>query len=321
MYIMQVNTCIQLVRGKELAVKTILIFSGLIFLLALVATATGIFYQTPGSPFEYTTVRGERVVYQGSGLYRYDPAWFAREGIVWDVVNLSIGLPLFALAIFLTYRGSTRGRLLLCAMLFYFFYVYLMAATGNSMNLLFLVYVAIFALSAVTFFLTLNTIDVAHLPAAASSHFPRRLFIGYTLLVGCVLVVLWTGRVVPILLSGRFPPDTAGLTTLQSQAIDLGLVVPLMLATGILLWRRSMWGYLLAGISLGYGVMMSISLPAWIAIPLIQDGKVNLLEASPLLLICLAGPLLAALYYANLPGEKLPGSASAAYAGSLQQKA
>ncbi len=48
--------------------------SGAVFLLVLIATATGIFYQTPGSPIEYTTVRGEQAIFQGSGLYRYDPA-------------------------------------------------------------------------------------------------------------------------------------------------------------------------------------------------------------------------------------------------------
>jgi hypothetical protein len=54
--------------------KKHILLSVLIFLLVLVATATGIFYQTPGSPIEYTTVRGEQVIFQGSGLYRYDPA-------------------------------------------------------------------------------------------------------------------------------------------------------------------------------------------------------------------------------------------------------
>lgn len=68
------------------------------------------------------------------------------------VINLSIGLPLFAVAIYLSQRNSMRGRLLLGGLLFYFFYVYAMAMTGHAFNRLFLVYVAIFALSAVAFF-------------------------------------------------------------------------------------------------------------------------------------------------------------------------
>lgn len=46
---------------------------GLIFLLVLVATTTGVFYHTPESCIESLTVRGQHAVFQGSGLYRYDP--------------------------------------------------------------------------------------------------------------------------------------------------------------------------------------------------------------------------------------------------------
>lgn len=93
--------------------KKCLVLSLMVFMLILFVSAAGVFYRTSGSPFRYATVRGETVVFQGNGLYRYDPAWFAREGIVWDAVNLFIGLPLLAAAIYLTFRGSLRGRLLL----------------------------------------------------------------------------------------------------------------------------------------------------------------------------------------------------------------
>lgn len=276
---------------------------GLIWLLVLVATGTGIFYQTPGPRIEYVTVRGEQALFQGTGLYRYDPAWFAREGVVWDVINLFIGLPLFAVAIYLSQRNSLRGRLLLGSLLFYFFYVYLMAMTGYAFNRLFLVYVAIFALSAVAFFLNLHNIDVAHLPAQVSARFPRRLFIGFTFAVSAVLVFLWLGRIVPIMANDRFPPDIAGLTTLVSHGIDLGIVVPLMLSAGILLWRRSPWGYLLTSVSLGYGLLMSITLPAFIVVPLVQDGKVLLIEATPLLAVSLVGLALAGMFYRDVQHE------------------
>ncbi len=280
--------------------KNITLPSALIFLLVLVATVTGIFYHTPGSPIEYVTVRGEQAIFQGSGLYRYDPAWFAREGVVWDVINLFIGLPLFAVAIYLSQRNSMRGRLLLGGLLFYFFYVYIMAMTGYAFNRLFLVYVAIFALSAVAFFVNLYGIDVSSLPARVSTRFPRRLFIGFTFVVSAVLTFLWLGRIIPIMVNDRFPADVTGLTTLVSQGVDLGMVVPLMLSTGILLWRRSPWGYLLTGVSLSYGLMMSVTLPAFIIVPLIQDGKTTLIEAMPFSVVSLAGLYLFGRFYWNM---------------------
>jgi hypothetical protein len=210
---------------------------------------------------------------------------------------LTCALPLFAAAIVLSQRNVLRGRLGLCGMLFYFVYKYLMYAVMVAFNPLFLVYVAIFALSALAFFLNLGGIEVTRLPAHIAARFPRRLFIGFTLVMSAALVLLWLGRIIPYTLAGRFPDEFGGLTTLVTQAFDLGMVVPLLLATAILLWRRSAWGYLLAGISLTFGFIMSITLPAWIAVPLIQAGQLNLIEAAPFTLLCLVGLYVAGRFF------------------------
>jgi hypothetical protein len=69
--------------------KALIWLSSLIAVLVLVAAA-GVFYQTPGAHISFVTVRGEHATYQGSGLYRYDPASVAREGVVWDVIDLCL---------------------------------------------------------------------------------------------------------------------------------------------------------------------------------------------------------------------------------------
>ncbi|HWQ84298.1 MAG TPA: alpha/beta hydrolase [Anaerolineales bacterium] len=199
----------------------------MIFVLVLAATAVGIFYHTPGASIEFTTVRGERAVFQGSGLYRYDPAPLADEGVVWDAINLLIGLPLFAVAIYLSQGNSMRGRLLLGGLLFYWFYAYLQLMVTYSFNFLFLDYVTIYALSAVSFFMNLHDIEVARLPAQVSERFPRRLFIGFTFVVSIMLVFLWLGRILPVMASGRFPPELAGLNTLITRGVRFGHGRPL----------------------------------------------------------------------------------------------
>src|SRR2546429_4567031 len=277
--------------------RTLTLFTGAILLLVLIAAATGIFYQTTGAHINFVTVRGEYATYQGSGLYHYDPASVALEGIVWDVIDLCLALPLFIVAIVLTWRGSLRGQLLLGGMLFYFFYKYMQYAVMLSFNPMFLVYVAIFALSAVAFFLNLGGIKVSSLPAHISTNFPRWLFIVFTLVMSAALIVLWLGRIIPYTLAGRFPDELAGLMTLVTQAFDLGMVVPLLLSTAVLLWRRSIWGYFLGGASLTFGFVMCITLPAWIAVPLIQAGQMNLIEAVPFLLLCLIGLFVAGRFF------------------------
>jgi hypothetical protein len=200
--------------------------------------------------------------------------------------------------------------LLLAGLLFYFFYVYLMATVGVAFNDLFLVYVLIFALSAVLFFLNLSNIDIERLPTQISTRFPRRLFIGFVFTVATVLTILWIGRILPIMQADKFPSDIAGMTTLVSQGVDLGIVVPLALAAGVLLLRRSPWGYLLAAITLTHGLMMFISIPAWIVVPLVQSGKINLFEATPFVVLSLTGIVLAGLFYRNVhetPSESMSG--------------
>jgi len=277
---------------------------GLIGLLALSATATGVFYQTQGAHIEYVTVRGEPATFQGSGLYQYDPASVAREGIIWDAINLFIGLPLFATATFLTMRNSLRGRLLLAGLLCYFFYVYLMYATMMAFNRLFLVYVAIFSLSLVAFMFNLQDIDVSRLPMQVSARFPRGLFTGYSIALSTALILLWSRLIVSIMIPNQFPAELAGMNTLETQALDLGLIVPLALAAGILLWRRSAWGYFLTAISVTHGVMMFITIPTWIAVSLIQEGKIDLIAAVPFLMGSLMGLALAGMFYRSVQEEK-----------------
>lgn len=135
------------------------------------------------------------------------------------------------------------------------------------------------------------------MPDHISASFPRWLFIVFTLVMSVALIVLWLGRIISYTLAGRFPDELAGLTTLVTQAFDLGIVVPLLLSTAILFWRRSIWGYFLGGISLTFGFVMCITLPAWIIVPLIQFGQMNIVEAVPFLLLRLIGLFVAGRFF------------------------
>jgi hypothetical protein len=289
--------------------KRHLVLYVLVFLLILGATTAGIFYRTPEPRIEHTTVRGQVAVFQGSGLYRYDPVVVVREGVIWDVINLCIGLPLLAAAVILALRGSLRGRLLLGGLLAYFFYVYLMYATMMAFNPLFLVYVAVFSLSLVGFFLNMSRVEIAALPSHFSERFPRAVFIVFSLLLSAALLLLWIGRIIPIMMTGQFPEELAGVGTLETQALDLGLIVPLALSSAILLWRRSPWGYFLTSVAITFGFMMFITIPAWIVVPLIREGTVNLVEGIPFFLLSLIGLVLVVLFYRSVAGHKGSGTA------------
>lgn len=267
--------------------------------LVIVATAWALGHPGQGgTEIRLPTVAGDIAVYLGSGLYAHDPVAVAREALVWDGVNLLIGVPALLVAAASAARGSSRGRLVTAGLAAYFTYVYLMYATMSALNPLFFVYAAIVATGASTTALHLAGLDPR--AVAAALPLPRRLVVGYLLGTATLLVALWTARVAAILATGHFPPALAGMATLETQAIDLGLVVPFLAWSAILLWRRSPWGTPLAAMALAFGAMLDLAIPAWIVSGL-RAGGGNWREALPMLLVSAAGVALAVLALRRAP--------------------
>jgi hypothetical protein len=229
-----------------------------IFVLALFATSMGLFYQSPGEPYEFTSHRGETVTINGSGIYANDTVSMAAQQQGNDLVTLFVGLPLLAISTWQAFRGSLRGRLLLTGTLGFFLYTYMSMSMLTSYNALFLVYVALFTLSLYGFILSMLSFDVRELPDRFSDRLPRRWIAGLLIFVGGFLTIAWLGRIVPPLLSGELPA-LENTTTLVIQAMDLGLIAPLVILAAILLLKDNAWGYLLASVALMKGVTMGLA--------------------------------------------------------------
>jgi hypothetical protein len=252
--------------------KTILILSALVALLAAVAAGAGVFGQGQGSPVPFTTPRGDTVLIQGHGLYRFDSVSGAAQAESVDTVTLVLGIPLLLLSIGLAGRGSLRGRLLLSGTLGYFLYTYTSVAFMQAYNPLFLLYVTLFSLSLFTFVLSLMSFDIKALPAYFSEKIARIPVAGFLFLIGAFLALNWIGNVIlPALASGHAPDRLDSYTTLVIQAMDLGLIVPAAFLAGVLWLRRSVFGYLLVPVLLVKGMTMSAALFAMI-VGMIQAG-------------------------------------------------
>jgi hypothetical protein len=165
-----------------------------------------------------------------------------------------------AVAAWLAHRGSLRGKLLQAGTLGYFLYTYMQMSVGTAYNPLFLVYVAIMALSLYAFALAMLDIDLESLPGHFSDRLPRRAIAGVLFAVGAFLLLAWLGRTVPTLNSRTVVLENT--TTMVIQAMDLGLIVPLAFLSGILLLRRRAWGYLLASVAVMKMLTMGASVSA-----------------------------------------------------------
>jgi hypothetical protein len=220
----------------------------LIFVLTLVAALAGL-WPGEGTPYPLTTFRGEEVTINARGLYTWDTVSSAAQMQANDLIVLTLGLPLLAVSFWLTRRGSLRGRLLLAGTLGFILYTYITMTFGAQYNPLFLVYVALFSLSLFAFVLVMMSFDLDSLPAHFSEELPRGWIAGLLFFAAAFLSLAWLGRI-----AATFAPGAvAGLentTSMFIQAMDLGLIAPVCVLSGVLLLRRHAWGYLLASVGL-----------------------------------------------------------------------
>jgi len=233
----------------------------LILVLALFAASMGLFYQFPGNQMTYTSLRGEPVTINMQGLYWFDTVSTAAQMQGNDLITLAVGLPLLAISTLLAFRGSLRGRLLLTGTLGFFLYTYMSMSMLAAFNNLFLVYVILFGLSMYAFILCMLSFDLNDLPAHFSDTLPRGWIAALMFTVGAFLTLAWLARIITPMLSGT-TPALENTTTLVIQAMDLVLIVPLAVLGGLLLLKRSAWGYLLSSVFVLKSITMGLGVSA-----------------------------------------------------------
>lgn len=235
----------------------------LIGLLTPIAAGMGLFYQMPGDSYPFTSQRGENVTINGHGLYYYDTVSSAAQQQGNDVVTLFVASPLLVVSTWMTFRGSLRGRLLLTGTIGFFLYTYLSMSMLTAFNALFLVYVAIFGLSLYAFILCMMSYDLEALPRHFSDSLPRVWIAALLFVIGAFLTISWLGRVLPPILKNT-PPVLDNATTMVIQAMDLSLIVPLAVLSGIFLLRRSAWGYLLTSVFVLKAIALGLAVSAMV---------------------------------------------------------
>jgi hypothetical protein len=241
--------------------KSLLWLVFFIVLLGATAAAAGLFGDSSGSPFMFTTVHGESVRISGEGLYRFDTAFKAPILRGTDAVTLFLAIPLLIAAVFYFRRGSIRGGLMLAGMLSYFLYNAASLAFGVAYNRLFLLYIAYFASSLFAFVLAVRSIDSDALARRISERHPRRAIAGFLFLAG-MSVFVWLIEIITALSTGGVPEGVASYTTEVTTVIDLGIIAPTAFLAGALVLRRRPLGYLLAPILMVLNAIIGVVIVA-----------------------------------------------------------
>jgi hypothetical protein len=170
-------------------------------------------------------------------------AWFAN-----DWVTIAVAVPLLVAGLIRAASGSTRGTLLWLGAVSYAVYNYAYYMLGAALNAFFLVYVAAFVIAVITLILALTRLAIAELAHCFGSSTPARLAGGYLATTGMGLGTVWTVMWTAHVITGWSTPVPTEAFRLVA-ALDLSLMVPPLVAGGILLWRRRPWGYVIAALA------------------------------------------------------------------------
>jgi hypothetical protein len=223
-------------------------------------------------------------------LYARESANWAAQAVGQDCVDLVMGVPWLCITAVLALRGSRSGLLLLAGGLVYTFYTFVIYALGMHFNAMFLVYTGALGVS---FFALVRLA-----PLLFGEEMNRRLAgpraskIGGFFLIAIAVLFggAWLSEIVPAIWLGTTPKSIveAGTPTNPVHVIDLSVILPLHFAAGVALVRGRSYGWMLASVVLGFGVLMAQSIAGMMLVMHLRGIDVNLGVAAGMTVVSLA---------------------------------
>lgn len=228
-----------------------------------------------------------------SDQYR-DVEWIKATWFGNDWITLVAAVPLLSLALLHTGRESVRGRLLVLGMAGYAVYNYAFYLFGAALNVFFPFYVVSFVLGILTLGSFLSHLDVTVVADSFRGDAPVRLVGGYLVFVAVGLAVVWLGMWGAYAFAGRPTPIEPEAFKIVA-ALDLSLMVPALAVGGVMLWRRTSWGYVIATIAAIQGALYLLVLSVNSAIAIrrgLVSGPGELLIWGPLAMFTVMAAIL-----------------------------
>lgn len=222
--------------------KTFLLVSLLIALMAGISSWGGLFVE---------------------GLYRDNElvvaAWQGN-----DLVTLFIVVPMLLVSLFYSLRDSKKGRLFWMGSLWYMVYNYMFYLFGAAFNVFFLLYAALFVFSVYTLIFALIQTDVQEWSRSFGENLPFKTVSVFMLLFAALLGGMWIALSLSFVFTGQVHESISQTDhpTAVVFAVDLTLLIPSLIVSGVLLWQKNRWGPIVGSVVLvkatAYGLALII---------------------------------------------------------------
>jgi hypothetical protein len=169
--------------------------------------------------------------------YRLVPDLLSVTWVAQDAVTL-LAVPVLVWSARRAAAGSLRAHLLWVGVQTWIAYCYVHLAVAAPFNRMFLVYVAVLALSGFAVIDGIVRVDVAA-AARALEPTPRRATAWFLAIGGVGIAGLWLSDIIPALLAGDLPAGIhLGELPSPTWVFDLAWIIPVSIATAVLLRRR-----------------------------------------------------------------------------------
>lgn len=195
-----------------------------------------------------TSAFGEEVRLYGKGLYARNSFSMAVQAVAQDYVTLIFALPCTIIALFLARKKNILGEFILTGLLAYMLYTYMSYAFLMYYNSLFLVYVALMALSFYGFVIGINRILVSGVITKLKVEMKTKGLRIFLCITGIMIGLMWIGRIAPTIGKEIAPEGLDNYATLVIQAMDLGIIVPACFVISYLLRIKNRFGYILGAV-------------------------------------------------------------------------
>ncbi|MDR1568172.1 MAG: hypothetical protein LBS33_05800 [Streptococcaceae bacterium] len=246
-----------------------------IALIAGVVAAISLFDNTSVNVgAQIKTISGGTVELYGKGIYHNDSLSMAVQAKGQDLVTLFIGVPFLIYALFKNRQNSIKGRFYLTGALAYFLYTYTIYCLAGTFNSMFVLYVILMSLSFYSFLACMTSFELSTI----HTYFQKKLPIKYLSISNLIFAFLigmnWLSYLIP---------QTTALklehyTTFPVQAMDLGIILPAIVFSSIMLLRKHNWGYLLLPILMFKALTLLLALDAMIIFMLANGVEVSIAE-------------------------------------------
>lgn len=209
----------------------------------------------------------------------------------YDLVTVLVVAPALAVATLALHRRARGPRLVVTSLAAYLLYTDAYYLFGTGFNDLFLAHIATWVAAGSTLVLGLRALAAVVDPPLRVAR-PRARLVAILLgLLTAALAGMWLAVVVDNILTGAVPEGSALVETVEvvrlGIALDLALLVPLYATAVVLLWRGTVWGFVLAAVALSSGLLHQVAYLVAMPVQVAADvpGAVRTDPAEPVIVL------------------------------------